>query len=369
MLRALKKFRNRVIECFDIIAQDIWLPGMNTGDTGDSKSSESGNSTQFGEKRKHSDSPQKGEKPSKKRETSLDRQICRNLSDLEMPRQGSDSTSNQGIPMEEETPAVAGPSAGVGEINFTNDEINNLLHDQQRDIEAVVENTGAGASNQTTYANVAKKRKQEFPFILCISKRPSAKITSQCMNAFEEYIFKKMCELEKEEADKINIEWQLYRPEGFGLIAPSDHHSAAWVKKLAAEFRFGETELYAWARWERAQAYTCRGFLHGGFWKTQRANFVINKILGLNGLSGEFTNVIYNKNTPNGVFVSFEPDQNLAKALLRKPKLKAGGCCLNLQIQLRKPWTEAEYLKFVKEREEKAAQKAAKRSSENDEKS
>ena len=132
----------------------------------------------------------------------------------------------------------------------------------------------------------------------------------------------------------------------FGIVAAADSHTAAWVKNLAADFRYGSDTTRAYARWEREQAIVFQGFIHGDAMKKKKAKHAISKILEFNGFHGSFDVSTWDTKVPNGVFMEFIPKGDLLTHLANVKKLRAPSCTINLLKRVRKARSEAEFLQL-----------------------
>ncbi len=209
-----------------------------------------------------------------------------------------------------------------------------------------------------SYSDAAKKKKRQFPYaVYCLRENHDNKgwrLTQKCFSTFLDSLFQARLKMEAEENEKLKIEWTAIN-DGVGIIATEDAASASWVKSQSRDFLFqagkeSETKISVWARWERAQAVVLMGYLHGIQWKHCKPRKALNDILKISNLKGEFAQITWDNKTPNGVFMTFEPSEELLQAIQgRNMTLNGGICRVKLEKRLRKQRTEEEYLAFLGE--------------------
>lgn len=239
------------------------------------------------------------------------------------------------------TPKRPGEDDEEDEINDLNEEeLAQLTLNHQQQDEAAPPPPGG---QQQTWAD--KARKNPYPFLLYIQRSQERRlaIPKAHFDAFVASIWEARCSLNPEENATLNIDWVAHE-HGRGIIATTDAISANWVKAQAAAFIHEGQNTRAWARWERGDRWVFQGFLHGHFWQSQKSNRSVSKILKMNGLSGNFQIIQWNK-CANGIFVGFEADETLTTQLQGRGKLQAGICSLKLERKFRRAINEDDFLK------------------------
>ena len=86
--------------------------------------------------------------------------------------------------------------------------------------------------------------------------------------ALENLIVKERLALPEEEDAKLDIEWMCFRNSG-GIVAALDTHTQQWVRSIATHLIYEGVNTHVQARWERASAWECPGYLTGICWKSQ----------------------------------------------------------------------------------------------------
>ena len=248
--------------------------------------------------------------------------------------------------------AAGGGAAASGSLldktgQLGSEELDDLGNDELRKIaNETLGEEGVDPDDPTYSGSVRKVKGNTYPYILYIQRgsEKRERISKAHFNAFEEHLWNERLNLSPEQNAKITIDWVLHRGD-YGIVATMDSHSAAIVKNIAAGFLFEGESTRGWARWERGTAWVYNGFLHGNLWKKKSPTFYLKKILQMNGLEGEFNNLLWDTKCPNGVFISFEPQGQLIQDLDKKMRLNAGICTLQLKKRFRRCQTEEEILK------------------------
>ena len=130
-----------------------------------------------------------------------------------------------------------------------------------------------------------------------------------------------------------DIAWSTHHL-GCGIVACNDNKTTAWVKTQAESFNYEGNIIRAWSPNSFQDQTVYQGFLHGSVWldKKWTGPRAITWILKINNLKeiGKFKVMLFKK-VLNGVFLRFEADKILEKALDRTTySLKAGICRLVL---------------------------------------
>ena len=209
-----------------------------------------------------------------------------------------------------------------------------------------------------TYGFAAsKKKKQPYHYAVFVHKGTKERQVLPCkiFSAFKKLLWDTRLGMSTEENDRICIEW-LYHLNGMGVITCLDSHSAAFIQKLAASFRFPPemTTIRAWNKWERSQAILFKFYIHSVFIKTLKKDIAMTRILKMNGLEGNFIINRWDTKSKNGVFCELEPKGKLLWALANKKRLKAPSCSIILEKKIRREMTETEYIENAKKYEAKS---------------
>ena len=241
---------------------------------------------------------------------------------------------------------------------------NNILDDDQSDeiYNMVVEQMSReeADANQLTpgsYGYVAAKRKKlSYPYAVYIHRgiKDRQALPRPIFNAFEKFLWDSRETIEAEENDKILIEW-LCHMKGIGIVICQDSFTAAYIKNLAATFKFGIEGLTirGWSKWERSSAILFKFYVHSVYIKTLKPEVAINKILKMNNLDGEFVVNRWDKKSQNGVFCELEPKGKLLLALANRKRLRAPSCTIILEKRIRKQMTELDFVESAKKFEAK----------------
>ena len=218
--------------------------------------------------------------------------------------------------------------------DFTPMEVNELLKDDANISgnnlsEDVVAEIASNHTETGTYAEAASKKKIVYQHLTYLQKGQQRRepITKALFLTFMSSLQSIMWKMPKLEFDCINIDWSDHHL-GRGLIACMDESSSRFVKKQAEVFNFEGQTVRAWLKDEFGTTNSYQTFLHNEVWIDIRGPQALGWILEKNGLlnKGKFQVISYKKQK-KGVFMRFEADDELAKAIDgHGHSLRAGIC-------------------------------------------
>ena len=244
---------------------------------------------------------------------------------------------------------MIGGASGGGEEDLDFPDIGD---DQFAALDAQIKSAEAAADGGggNSYANAAKKSRKDFLYALYItagggeSEDHPRKLTSAHFLALEEAMFDAKLTMAKNELDLIRIEWS-HHLSTYGIVAALDEHTQHWVRSIATRVTHDDVKLLVSARWQRAEAWECQGFLTGLRWKTQNRNFRFKEFLKLNKIEGQYFFTITKWDIcKNGVYTIFQPHGDLLKILKDKNRMDSNSGTFYPKWRLRKSMTKEEFL-------------------------
>ena len=287
-------------------------------------------------KRKLPDSPQEKSDPSSAMTTKTGPSDSKRLDSRTTPMKEAGRSVPSNLPLEVNDDEEV--------EDFDDQTLNNLSQIQLGDDD---NNTGS-----TTYAGVVQSRTKTWPYCLYIQRTTDRRepISQAHFKAFEKALTSARFKMSVEDNNKLIIEWCAYN-HGRGIVAAADAFTAQWVKTFASNFRHGMESTRAWARWERGDAVEIHTFLHGFNWMEpdHTPSACLSRLLAMNGLKGKFEITQWRPtDKKSGVFVIFEPKEDLIGALAPFRVLNGPMCTPKLKRRTRRQRTEAKFLKLSK---------------------
>ena len=264
-------------------------------------------------------------------------EVCKTLSGYKIPRiskkRSGEIIASEKTPAEKKVNSKPSPlkSSEPKEMEDDEDqpELGNLSEKQLA--EEVQKVTIDGES----YAGAVKRAKLDIPFLVYLQKGQAKRdpIARSHYEAFIEFLLNGIMDLPVENAATIKIDWHGFGL-GRGIIACLDQVTADAVKLAISNFKVGDLKFRGWLKNEFGARKVFTGFLMGAAWKKKNHVDTIKWIFRLNNIPNANFHLVSWTDTPTGVLVRFEANDELVERIKAlNLRLKAGICTLKLKLK------------------------------------